>query len=109
MLQMTDRAADLLRNLRTEAKLPDEAGVRVFSETAESGQPTLALGFTPAPAPGDQVAEHQGVKLFVAQELAEPLSAAVMDVTAENGESQIIFRPQAGTGPDGTGEASPRQ
>jgi len=107
MLQMTDRAADLLRNLRTEAKLPDGAGIRVFSEAAESGQPTLSLGFTPAPAPGDQIAEHQGVKLFVAQELAEPLSEAVMDVTAENGESQIIFRPQSGA--DGDGGASPQQ
>jgi Fe-S cluster assembly iron-binding protein IscA len=93
MLQMTDRAADLLRNLRREAKLPDEAGIRVYSEKADSGEATLTLGFTPDPVPGDQVAEHEGLRLFVAPELAHPLGSAVMDVTADNGESQLIFRP----------------
>lgn len=111
MLQMTDRAADLLRNLRREAQLPDEAGIRVFSEMADSGQPTLSLGFTPDPAPGDEVGEHEGVRLFVSQELAQPLSTAVMDVTSENGESQLIFRP-ADQGEDAaqTGDGdSPKQ
>lgn len=107
MLQMTDRAADLLRNLRSEANLPEEAGIRVFSEAAESGQPTLSLGFAPDPAPGDQVAEHEGLRLFVAPELAEPLADAVMDVVAENGESQLVFRPAGATASDnGHGGAS---
>ena len=111
MLQMTDRAADLLRNLRREAQLPDEAGIRVFSETADSGQPTLSLGFTPDPAPGDQVADHEGLRLFVSQELADPLAEAVMDVVAENGESQLIFRPADGGGnvENGAGGPSPQQ
>jgi len=108
MLQMTDRAADLLRDLRRNAKLPDEAGIRVFSETAESGQPTLSLGFAPDPAPGDQVSDHGDMRLFVSQELAEPLADAVMDVVAENGEPQLIFRPADATGgQNGDGGASP--
>ena len=37
MLQMTDRAVDLLRNLRNDAQLPESAGVRVYSETAATG------------------------------------------------------------------------
>jgi Fe-S cluster assembly iron-binding protein IscA len=106
MLQMTDRAADLLRNLRNDAQLPESAGVRVYSETAPSGEPTLSIGFTPEPMPSDQVTDHAGLRLFVAPEIAEPLSGAVMDVIAENGESQLIFRPAAGNGTDGTGEAS---
>ena len=107
MLQMTDRAADLLRNLRREAQLPDEAGVRVFSESAKTGEPTLSLGFAPDPAPGDQVAEHDGLRLFVAPELAEPLSEAVMDVmAAQDGESQLVFRP---AGEEKDGEGSPPQ
>ncbi len=93
MLQMTDRAADLLRNLRTEAQLPENAGVRVFSEVAESGEPALSIGFTTDPMPSDQVGEHGDLRLFVAPEIAEPLEGAVMDVIAENGESQLVFRP----------------
>lgn len=93
MLQMTDRAADLLRNLRNEAQLPESAGVRIYSETAPTGEPTLSIGFTPDPMPTDQVTDHAGLRLFVAPEIAEPLSGAVMDVVADNGESQLVFRP----------------
>jgi Fe-S cluster assembly iron-binding protein IscA len=105
MLQMTDRAADLLRNLRDDAQLPQTAGVRVYSETAPTGEPTLSIGFTPEPMPSDLVSDHSGLRLFVAPDIAEPLSGAVMDVIAEDGESQLIFRP-AEIGTDGTGEAS---
>ncbi len=97
MLQMTDRAADLLRNLRDEAQLPESAGVRIYSETAATGEPTLSIGFTPEPMPADQIADHAGLRLFVAQEIAEPLAGAVMDVVADNGESQLIFRPADAT------------
>jgi Fe-S cluster assembly iron-binding protein IscA len=55
--------------------------------------------------PSDLVSDHSGLRLFVAPEIAEPLSGAVMDVIAEDGESQLIFRP-AENGTDGTGEAS---
>ncbi len=96
MLHMTDRAADLLRNLRNEAQLPESAGVRIYSETAPTGEPTLSIGFTPDPMPTDQVSDHEGLRLFVAPEIAEPLAGAVMDVVADDGESQLIFRP-AGT------------
>ncbi|HSM37984.1 MAG TPA: hypothetical protein VK838_01540 [Candidatus Limnocylindrales bacterium] len=106
MLQMTDRAAELLRNLRSHAELPNEAGVRVFTETAETGQPTVSLGFAPDPAPGDQVGDHDGLRLFVAPELAEPLAEAVMDVMPGDGESTLVFRPAT---EDESGEASPGQ
>lgn len=109
MLQMTDRAADLLRNLRNDAQLPESAGVRVYSETAPTGEPTLSIGFTPEPMPSDQVADHAGLRLFVAPEIAEPLAGAVMDVVAENGESQLIFRPAEANGAEQGGEASTPQ
>lgn len=105
MLQMTDRAADLLRNLRDEAQLPESAGVRIYSETASSGEPTLSIGFTPDPMPADQVADHAGLRLFVAPEIADPLSGAVMDVIADNGESQLVFRPAEGDQPQGADAA----
>lgn len=109
MLQMTDRAADLLRNLRNDAQLPESAGVRVYSETAATGEPTLSIGFTPEPMPSDQVADHAGLRLFVAPEIAEPLAGAVMDVVAENGESQLIFRPAVTDDTETGGEASTPQ
>jgi hypothetical protein len=51
------------------------------------------------------VTETNGIKLFVAPEVATPLQDAVMDVTGENGGSQLIFRPQADETPDERPEA----
>ena len=58
--------------------------------------------------PADQVSDHAGLRLFVAPEIAEPLSGAVMDVVADDGESQLIFRPAGAAGEEtnGTGETS---
>ncbi|MGH2456432.1 MAG: hypothetical protein ACRDHD_09280 [Candidatus Limnocylindria bacterium] len=104
MLQMTDRAADLLRNLRREADLPESAGVRVYSEAGESGEPTVSIGFTADPLPTDQVADHDGLRLFIANEIASPLEEAVMDVTGDDGEPQLVFRPAAEKAAESTNE-----
>ncbi|HET6380753.1 MAG TPA: hypothetical protein VFH63_06920 [candidate division Zixibacteria bacterium] len=98
---MTDRAVTLLRNLREEADLPESTGVRIYSESDESGRPMLSIGFTPEPAPTDEVAEQGGLRLFVASDVASPLAGAVMDVVGEDGESQLVFRPAAES--DGAG------
>ena len=47
-----------------------------------------------SPLDGDQVTEHDGLRVFVAPELAEPLDDAEIDVAAEDGTSRIVFRPQ---------------
>lgn len=100
MLEMTNRAATLLTELRRNSEIPDEAGVRVYGESTPEGQASLAIGFTEQPAPGDQVTETNGIRLFVAPEVAAPLDNAVMDVTGENGGSQLIFRPRAEEAPE---------
>jgi hypothetical protein len=51
------------------------------------------------------VTEQAGMRLFVAPEIAAPLESAVMDVIAENGESQLIFRPAE----DGGGASTPAE
>ena len=105
MLEMTNRAATLLTELRRNSDIPDNAGVRVYGESTPEGQASLAIGFTEEPVPGDQVTETNGIKLFVAPEVAAPLQDAVMDVTGENGGSQLIFRPRADETPDERPEA----
>ena len=95
MLEMTNRAATLLTELHRNSDIPDHAGVRVYGESTPDGKASLAIGFTEEPVPGDQVTETNGVKLFVAPEVAAPLQDAVMDVTGDNGGSQLIFRSRA--------------
>lgn len=95
MLEITHDAATLLSEIRRGQDVPENYGLRVFPESTEPGQVTIGLGFTDAPAPGDQVTEQDGVRVFVAQELAAPLEDAAIDVTpANNGSTRLVFRPK---------------
>ena len=94
MLEITQGAAALLTELLKGQDVPEDYGLRVFPETAQPGEVTIGLGFTDQPAEGDQVAEQEGMKVFVAQELAAPLEDAAIDVTQQDGDSRLIFRPK---------------
>jgi len=98
VLEITRGAAALLTELREGQDVPEDYGLRVFPETNQPGEVTIGLGFTDQPAAGDQVAEQEGMKVFVAQELAAPLEDAAIDVTKENGTPQLMFRPKGETG-----------
>ena len=94
MLEITKGAAALLTELRKGQEVPENYGVRVFPETAQPGEVTIGLGFAEQPAAGDQVTEQDGMKVFVAPELAAPLEDAAIDVTQEDGAARLVFRPQ---------------
>lgn len=94
MLQITPDAATFLSELRQGQDVPETYGLRVFAEASEPGEVTIGLGFTENPADGDQVTEQDGLRVFVAPELATPLEAAAIDVTAEEGAERLVFRPQ---------------
>lgn len=94
MLQITPGAAALLTELRDGQDVPDSYGVRVFPESTQPGEVTIGLGFAEEPAADDQVTEQDGLKVFVAQELAAPLQDAAIDVAQDNGAARLVFRPQ---------------
>ena len=94
MLQITHGAATFLSELRRGQDVPDTYGLRIFPESAEPDEITVALGFTDAPAEGDHVTEQDGLRVFVAPELAAPLEDAAIDVTGDNGAPHLVFRPQ---------------
>lgn len=94
MLEITQGAAALLTELREGQDVPDSYGLRVFPEAATPGEMTIGLGFTDQPAAGDQVGEQEGLKVFVAPELAAPLEDAAIDVTREDGTPRLVFRPK---------------
>ena len=98
MLEITKGAAALLTELRKGQEVPENYGVRVFPETAQPGEVTIGLGFAEQPAAGDQVTEQDGMKVFVAPELAAPLEDAAIDVTDEDGAARLMFRPKGENG-----------
>lgn len=95
MLQITRGAATFLSELRRGHDMPDTYGLRVFPESTAPGEVSIGLGFTDDPLDGDQVTEQDGLRVFVAPELAEPLGDAEIDVAGESGTPRIVFRPQA--------------
>jgi Fe-S cluster assembly iron-binding protein IscA len=103
MLQMTETAVLTAERVREQQGIPSEYGIRVFAtETANEGT-SIALGFVEAPRDGDVVTEQHGTLLFVAPDVAEPLSDAEIDVVPDasrNGSAppQFVFQPQPGTG-----------
>ena len=94
MLQITHGAATFLSALRSGQDVPDTYGLRIYPETTEPDEVTVALGFTDSPADGDQVTEQDGLRVFVAPELAAPLADAAIDVSADDEPPHLVFRPQ---------------
>jgi Fe-S cluster assembly iron-binding protein IscA len=66
--------------------------VRLSGSTNESGQPVIRIAFVEAPDQADHVAERSGTEVYVAPEVAEPLSDAVMDIEDTDVGPQLVFR-----------------
>lgn len=92
MLQVTNSAATVLADVKTQQGVPDHFGIRVFAGQTNDGQQAIGLGFAETPADGDAVTESEGVTLFVAPELAEPLEEAVIDVESQPEGEALVFR-----------------
>ena len=94
MLQVTDSAANVLRQARAAQQVPDSFGVRVFTQSGNDGQATLRLAFAEEPIEGDQVTEQSGTEIYVAPELIEPLAEHKLDVEDTSDGPQLALVPQ---------------
>lgn len=80
MLTLTQPAATMLTDVRTQQGIPGDALLRVAAST--DGQQGISLGFVDEPMDGDQTATAHGLDFCVAPEVSEALSAAKIDVQA---------------------------
>ena len=94
MLQVTDSAAAVLREARNAQDLPDTFGVRISGESSQAGEMAVSLAFSEGPSQNDEVTEQSGTQIFVAPEVAEPLSEAVIDVEDTADGPQLAIRAQ---------------
>ncbi len=95
MLTMTHPAATMLTDVRSQQGIPDDALLRVAPAT--DGEQGIALGFVDAPMDGDQTADAHGLAFCVAPEVADALSAAMLDVqdpgTNSTGAAHLVIVP----------------
>jgi hypothetical protein len=95
MLQLTSRAAAMLRDERSERGIPDSFGLRVQRSEEHAG---LRLQFVDGPLDGDEVGATEGLGVFVAPEVADALASQTLDVHEAAGSAGLVLRDQ---NPDG--------
>ena len=94
MLRVSENAAAALENIRTAEGVPESYGIRVSGSQEPTGDIVISLAFVEAPEEADQVTEQAGTDVYVAPDVAEPLSSAVMDVQDSEEGMQLVFRAQ---------------
>lgn len=92
MLTLTENAQYAIRTLVAPADEPDQAGVRIASAPAANGAaPELSLEVVAAPAPGDQVVDDHGARVFLDAAAAEILAQETLDVQVDEAAQQVNF------------------
>jgi Fe-S cluster assembly iron-binding protein IscA len=104
VLEITQGAVAVLKDLRASTEIPDDADARIQVVTNESGE-SIGLMFTDGPQEGDQVVVEEGdLKVLVAGELAETLEQSVLDVRTSEAGTQLELRErESGISTNGAG------
>jgi iron-sulfur cluster assembly protein len=79
MLTLSPSAVEAVDSLLHSPEVPDDAGLRIRT----AGDSQLAVEIAAEPAPGDQVIEDGGARVFVEPEAAPILDNAELDVRTE--------------------------
>ena len=94
MLRLTQAAAAELAEVRHAQGLPESFGLRVSGEPQSGGRMALQLAFAEVPAEDDQVSEQEGTRVFLAPEVADPLSEVAIDVEQTPEGTKLVLMPQ---------------
>jgi len=96
MLNVTDRAAAVLKAAKKAQGAAPSAGVRIVrgALVEDSGRQTATVGFAISddPRPDDGVIEKNGLNIFVEDVLIEPLDGRTLDVENIEQRLELIFR-----------------
>jgi Fe-S cluster assembly iron-binding protein IscA len=100
MLQVTTRAAAVLKEARAQRGYPETFGLRVESRQSDPARQSdssggLRLEFSEEPVEGDQIAETEGLRVFVSPEIAEPLAEMAIDTRDAASGADLVMRYQS--------------
>jgi Fe-S cluster assembly iron-binding protein IscA len=103
MLTLTPSAVEAVDALlHSNPEIPDDAGLRI----APTSDQQFTLGIVPQPAPGDQVIEEGGARVFVDEQAAPLVDDAELDAHAQGDQIAFGLSPRGGAPtPNGTGPA----
>lgn len=87
MLTLTENASTIVRDITTQAGLPDTAGLRITSEDEES---SFAIAAAEQPEPDDKVVEQAGATIYLDEQSATMLDDKVLDAAVDD-EGKVEF------------------
>ena len=99
MLTLSPSAVEAVDSLLHDPQVPDDAGLRIGT----AGESELTLEIAPEPAPGDQVIEEGGARVFVDSEAAPMLDDVQLDARRQGDQVAFGLAPQNGSNMDGAG------
>ncbi len=82
MLVLTENATSAIRALVDSPELPEGAGLRITTTSADGDQ-DLILSAAPTPEAGDQVVETRGARVFLESGAAAALESEVLDAEVD--------------------------
>jgi iron-sulfur cluster assembly protein len=92
MLTVSPSAIEAVDSLLHHPELPDDAGLRI----APDGESQLTIELAAEPAPGDQVIEERGARVFVDSEAAPMLDDAELDARLDGDQVAFGLTPTGG-------------
>ncbi|HTW13343.1 MAG TPA: iron-sulfur cluster biosynthesis family protein [Solirubrobacteraceae bacterium] len=92
MLTLSPSAIEAVDSLLQSPQVPDDAGLRIRS----AGEAQLTIEVVPEPAPGDQVIEDGGARVFVESAAAPMLDNAELDARTEGDQIAFALAPAGG-------------
>ena len=92
MLTLSPSAIEAVDNLLHMSEIPDDAGLRI----RRTGDSELTIEIAPEPAPGDQVIEEGGARVFVDSEAAPMLDQAQLDARMQGDQVAFGLTPTGG-------------
>jgi iron-sulfur cluster assembly protein len=93
---LTEKAANQVRKLKAENKIPEEHGLRLGVKGGGCSGMTYVLAFDEKPKENDKVLEQLGIRVFVDPKSLFFLSGTVLDFSdGLNGKGFVFNNPQA--------------
>ena len=94
MLQVTDAAVSVFNEIlqREEAR---GGAIRLASVTGPTGESEIAIQTVEGPREGDATTQAPGLDVFLAENLVQPLDAAVLDAEETEQGTKLLLRPQS--------------
>lgn len=104
MLVLTPQATSVIKDLTALPQIPDGSGLRIAPAPDGSGE--LQLSLQAQPAPGDEIIDNHGVRVFLEPATANLLADQTLDAQVTDGGAGFYL-----TGQDhltGQNEGSPQ-